>query len=81
MFTELILTTQMQVIRVYCLLLIVFVFHIRVIPYKITGFIKKLGNEHLGFSSFLNMLIHAIGELQLQNYSSVTQIVPEIWLT
>ena len=69
MFTELILTTQMQVIRVYCLLLIVFVFHIRVIPYKITGFIKELGNEHLGFSSFLNMLIHAIKEIHMQIYT------------
>ena len=69
MFTELILTTQMQVIRVYCLLLIVFVFHIRVIPYKLTGFLNILGNEHLGFSSFLNMLIHAIKELQMQIYT------------
>ena len=52
MFTELILTTQMQVIRVYCLLLIVFVFHIRVIPYKITGFLKNWEMYILDFLHF-----------------------------
>ena len=40
-----------------------------------------LAGDHLGFSSFLDMLIHTIEELFMQNYSSVPQTVPEIWLT
>ena len=40
-----------------------------------------LPGDHLGFSSFLDMLIHAIKELHMQNYSSVPQTVPEIWPT
>ena len=40
-----------------------------------------LGGDPLGFSSFLDMLIHTIKELIMHNYSSVPQTVPEIWLT
>ena len=40
-----------------------------------------LGDDHLGFSSFLDMLIHTIKELFMQNYNSVPQTVLDIWLT
>ena len=40
-----------------------------------------LGGDPLGFSLFLDMLIHTIKELIMHNYSSVPQTVPEIWLT
>ena len=53
----------------------------KVIPFKFTEFSEILGDDRLGFSSFLDMLIHAIRELHMQNYSSVPQTVPEIWLT
>ena len=51
-----------------------------VIPYKINRFSKILPHDHLGFSSFLDMLVHVIKELHMQNYRSVPQTVPEIWL-
>ena len=51
-----------------------------VIPYKINKFSKILPDDHLGFSSFLDMLVHVIKELHMQNYRSVPQTVPEIWL-